>query len=82
MADGKAVLDQLDEAASTVPEDAHLGLFCGPDVWHAIRAEHTQADNARPSARAVVNLVFTMDARAWRLEQDGEPLADGRMEEP
>lgn len=79
----ETIMDQLDEAAVDLPAVGHVELFCGPDVYHALRVEQAQdqTKGKRPSDRAEVNVVFTMDAKAWRLEHDGEPVADGRMEE-
>jgi hypothetical protein len=74
------LLGQLDEAASGAANGAHLGLYCGPDVYHALNDGFPAPEDAE-GWRADVNIVFTMDPKAWELHQDGEPLNSGTMEE-
>lgn len=77
----ETIVDQLAEAVSALPDDAECSLFCGPDVYHAVLASDGPSVILESPHRIDVNLVFTMDAKAWRLEHAGEPVADGTMEE-
>ena len=76
----ETIMDRLDAAVRGLPDGAKCSLFCGPAVYAALTAVPPD-DNARPSRHAEVNVVFTMTAGAWRLEHEGEPVADGTLDE-